>query len=74
MPGDEQLIELVKSIITESKESHSEWLRFFRKHPGQEQRYKRSAGDIEHHRKCVKKYNKALQALHLLLERKCKEN
>jgi len=74
MHSDEQLIELVKGIITESKKTHLAWLRFYRKHPEQQKRYRNSAGDIEHQRYCVRKYNKALQALHLLVERNGNEN
>lgn len=49
-------------IIEKSKQTHQDWLDYFEKNPNPQKMVKKYkyVGNIRHHRKCIKEYNKVI--------------
>lgn len=59
----QKAIEMLKALLVNHKEIHVHWLDFLLAHPDQEENYIGNAGGIKHHRKYIRKYDEALEAL-----------
>ena len=58
-----EAIELIRGIITKSRDCHVGWLEYLEAHPEREDEFANSAGDRHHQRTAIANYNKALTAL-----------
>ena len=54
-------------IIEKSKQTHEDWLAYFKKNPNSLllEEYK-NIGDIDHHKKCIKQYKQAIAEIEQL--------
>lgn len=55
-------------IIKESKQTHQDWLDYFKKNPNTQKMVKKYkyVGNINHHKRCIRKYNKVITEIEQL--------
>jgi hypothetical protein len=54
--------------INKSRQTHVQWVAWFKEHPDEEIKYAQTAGDTEHHEKCIARYDMVLSYLDSLPE------